>query len=108
MIVEARLVDRTPAPRLEQISPYREALVVYEYEVVRRLAGEIEADRLRVAHWAILDGRHLSLDKRSVGEIHRLRIEAFGANPQLASLYLGQAETIDAELPLFYAPSVPE
>ena len=108
--LEARLVERTPAPRLEEISPYREALAVFTYEVVRVVAGELAPggpvpDRVRVAHWSILDGDRLGINDRSLGQTYQLELEPFEANPQLASLYLGQAEAIDASLPLLFAPS---
>ncbi len=105
-MVEARLVSTTPPPTLEQISPYREALVVSEYEVVTVQKGRLRAPRIRVAHWAILDGQRLALNDRPVGEIFSLSLQPFDANPQLGSLYLGQAGTIDAQLPLFYSAAL--
>ena len=57
------------------------------------------------AQWAILDGQRTLANDRAVGETFTLRLESFAANPQLASLYLGQSNEIDADLPLYHAPS---
>jgi hypothetical protein len=69
-------------PTLEQITPYRSALVVEEYEPVRGGA------RLRVARWAILDGERLPAVARPIGSTARLRLEPYAAQPQLESVVL--------------------
>lgn len=104
--IEAKLVERSPAPRLEEIFPYREALMVYEYEVLKTLSGQMPDDRIRVAHWSILGGSKLALKDLADGSIHTLRLQPFAANPQLASLFRAQAEAIGADLPLYYAPDL--
>ena len=114
--VRARLVTTSPAPGLDQISPYREALVVSEYEVLEVVSGTLVSGkpdlgkpgwgRIRVAHWAILDAERLALNDRPVGAVYRLSLQPFDANPQLASLYLGQADAIDGDLPLFHSPAL--
>lgn len=104
-VVEARLVAASPAPSLDEISPYREALVVDEYEVVKQLAGPplaplaplapmapmaprapAAAQRLRVVRWAILDGQPIPAP--AAGASHRLVLEPFAAQPQLESFFL--------------------
>jgi hypothetical protein len=102
-VVEARLLRRTPPPSLQEISPYREALAVAEYEVLRVESGTVAAKRIPVAHWAILDGERLS-PEAAPGDVVRLEIEPFDANPQLASLYTARPARPEAEGPLFYAP----
>ena len=108
--VRARLVAKTSAPSLDEISPYREALATFEYEVVRvlegRLDGVAEGSRVRVAHWSILDGERQALHDREIGTVYGLLLEPFGDNPQLASLFLGQNEGIDPSPPLLHAPSL--
>ena len=102
-VVEARLRARSRIPTLEEISPYREALVVFEYEVVATPEGESLPGKIRVAHWAILDGKTLPITRTPEGQALRLTIEPFDANPQLESLYVADTLTNGGGLPLFYA-----
>jgi hypothetical protein len=102
-VVEARLRNRSKIPTLEEISPYREALVVFEYEVEASPDGEPAPGRIRVAHWAILDGKTLPITRAGEGQLLRLAVEPFDANPQLESLYLADTLTDAGGLPLFYA-----
>ncbi len=85
--VRARLAARSRPPTLDEITPYRQGLVVYEYEVEEVLAGEVP-DVIRVAHWAILDGETLSVTEWQVGRTVELTLEPFEANRQLEPLYL--------------------
>ncbi|TNF70486.1 MAG: hypothetical protein EP299_13990 [Acidobacteria bacterium] len=102
-VVEARLQTRSKIPTLAEISPYREALVVFEYDVEATPEGEPLPDRIRVAHWAILDGKTLPITRIAEGQVLRLDLEPFEANPQLESLYLADTLTDVGDLPLFYA-----
>lgn len=86
--VEAVLVSRSRVPTLEEISPYRRALVVETWRVERALAGTLAPGEVRVARWAILDGRPAASTALVPGARARLRLEPFDAQPQLESLYL--------------------
>jgi hypothetical protein len=85
-VVEARPLERSATPTLQRISPYRQALAVVEYEVVRRLEGEALPARIRVAEWAILDGKAVALPAGAEDAV--LSLELFTDNPQLEALYL--------------------
>ena len=102
LTVDARLERRTAAPGLDEISPYREALVIYEYELLGRVVGKPPSTRVRVAHWAILDAERTPINDRREGQVYRMKLETFAANPQLASLFLGEDAGIDTRLPLYY------
>ncbi|HYN19462.1 MAG TPA: LamG-like jellyroll fold domain-containing protein [Thermoanaerobaculia bacterium] len=78
--IRARLVARSRIPILQEISPYREALAVYEYQ-----AG---GKTIRVAHWVILDGERQPAAGWPEGEVRGLLLEPFAANPQLESVFL--------------------
>jgi hypothetical protein len=78
--LRGRLVARSRTPTLQDISPYREALAVYEYQV--------DQERVRVAHWVILDGRTLPVTRRREGETVDLALAPFDRNPQLESIFL--------------------
>ena len=59
--VIATEVATSSVPTMDQIAPYDEALTTSEYQVRERLDGPESApepgDKLRVAHWAIVDGK---------------------------------------------------
>ncbi len=84
--VEARLTRRTGVPSLEQISPYREALVVDEWEVIRIVSGAHDGGRTRIARWAILDGQPEPVVTE--GTELRLTLERFDQNPQLEGVFV--------------------
>ena len=100
--VRARLVASSRAPTLREISPYRSALFVLEYEVEEVLGGSLERPRVRVARWAILDGETQPVAAARPGSRARLVLEPFAANPQLESVFL--ADTLGGGgSPLYYA-----
>ena len=103
LVVDAILTARSRAPSLQEITPYRQALAVFEYRVERVLEGTAPDGSLRVAHWSILDSDTLEINREPrVGESLRLVVERFVDNPQLESVYL--ADTLEPrDSTLFYA-----
>lgn len=99
-VVEARLVSASPAPALDEISPYREALVVDELAIVRQLAGPAAGPRIRVVRWAILDGE--TIPAPPSGDLRRLVLEPFAEQPQLESFFLADRLPKSAGTPLFF------
>ncbi len=98
---EVRLLASSPAPSLEEISPYREALVVDELEVVRQLSGPpLAATRIRVARWAILDNQVLA--SPPTGKVYALVLEPFAAQPQLEQFFLGDQLPPATGVPLYF------
>lgn len=95
--VRAELLACSRTPTLQEISPYREALAVYEY---RRAAGGDE--RLRVARWVVLDGERRPAAACRAGEVHRLLLEPFTSNPQLESVFLSDTLPRAPRLPLHF------
>ncbi len=98
-----RLLARSQVPRLADIQPYREALVVYEYDVEAVNRGTDVSGRIRVAHWAILDGETLAAADWDDGEAHRLRLEPYEDNPQLETFYMSDTLAPDYDVPFYYA-----
>jgi hypothetical protein len=84
VVVEATRTRASSRPRLSEISPYREALVVNEYRIDRVVSGTLAAPRVRVAEWAVLGGEAQSAQEGRV----RLVLERFGDNPQLEGTVL--------------------
>jgi hypothetical protein len=103
LVVDATLLARSAAPSLEEINPYRAALSVYEYRIDRVLEGLPPGERVRVAHWSILDGDRLEINRSPrVGGSIRLVLEPFADNRQLESMVV--ADTLEpGDKPLFYA-----
>jgi hypothetical protein len=99
--VRARVAAESPAPSPEQIVPYREALVVREYEVPPKKRERLGGDRVRVAHWAVLDGRSQPLPKTSGGGRTLLVLEPWEAYPRLENAYVSDTLEPDPEIPMY-------
>lgn len=97
--LEAQIIARSKRPTLKEISPYREALAVDEYEVKKVISGKCSEKRIRVAHWAVMDGKNLPEGQK--GTV-RLVLEPFEANPQLQSIYLADTLQENFDLSLYY------
>ncbi|GEM_PF-3872238 len=69
--VRVRLQEQTTPPTLEEITPYRESLVLNEYVVLEDEVGAQAGERIRVWQWALLDGTSLPLPKTGE-EVHLL------------------------------------
>jgi hypothetical protein len=92
--LRGRLAARSRTPTLQDISPYREALAVYEYQG--------DEGPVRVAHWVILDGRTLPVTNRREGETVDLVLTPFARNPQLESIFLSDTLPPAGGAALFY------
>jgi hypothetical protein len=92
LIVRATLEETSAIPTLRQITPYRRALAVYAWRIeeVLRGRGAAAGDRLRVAHWVLLDGERTPAAGLRPGAVKRLELEPFSANPQLDAHYLSE------------------
>ena len=91
----------TPAPTLEEIRPYREALVLDEYHVLDVLEGVNYGRVIRIARWAIL-GRQPLPDPNRGNQPRELRIEPFEKCPQLEGLYMADKLPLNPDVPMFY------
>ena len=101
LVVEARMLEASPIPTPKSILPYRRAMLVNEYEVVRVLEGSYDGPKILVAHWVIRDGQVLATAAREPGSLHRLTLEAYDAHPELE----GERLIMDSdafELRLYY------
>lgn len=83
VVLRARLVHAGPVPTPQSILPYRNALVVNEYEILSVVEGAHEPGRIRVAQWAIRDSRVLPDAQKRTGEEHTLVVELYDAHPEL-------------------------
>ncbi len=102
VVVDARLATAGIIPTPRSIAPYRNALVVSVYDVVKVLEGDYKSPRILVAQWAIRDARVLDeARQRTAGAAARLTLERYDAHPEL------EGERVIAgsgmpDLPLYY------
>lgn len=101
IVVDARLAAVTLPPTLQAIAPYRQALVVYAYEVVKVHSGTATSKRILVQHWALRDGRTVVPHTR-VGEIVRLALNPVESHSELQGERVIKDMT-DTALPTYYA-----
>ena len=75
LVVDVELIKLSKVPTMQEISPYREALVVGEYRVKQVVEGELKTQTVRVAHWALLDGAVRTPATRKPGWSGRINLE---------------------------------
>ncbi len=98
--VEARLRKRSRIPSLEEISPYRTALVTEQWEVLRHLEGYPVKGSIRIARWAWLNGERSAESREPLGSTVRiLRLEPYSAQRQLQPLVLSDTLPPDPSIP---------
>ncbi len=94
-----RLLEKTPTPTPESIEPYRAGLVEYLYEVESVEHGELDAPRVIVQHWGVLDGAEVPL-AFEMGESYALQIEPVDQRPELEGERVS-SQVSDLTAPLF-------
>jgi hypothetical protein len=102
--VEAKLVATSPVPTLKEIKPYREALMVCKYRVIKVISGSLPDREILVTQWALLDGQPQPVTSVKPGADARLVLEPSEANPQLKRFVCKDAFDTDRELllPRYY------
>ena len=99
--LRGRLLRRSSTPDPGTLAPYRRALAVFVYQVDPADQPQLDAERILVAHWTILDGRRLpELADRTTGTLYELEIEPFDDHRELSSERI-LMEGLDPSLPLF-------
>lgn len=100
--LRGELIAKSKLPTLEEISPYREALVFYEYKLKKRLDGEFKGKKLRVAHWAIYDNQPQSIGDAKIGTSRTLELYPFQQFRELESIYTSDTLALDLDIPLYH------
>ncbi len=103
--VRARRIAASAAPTLEEILPYRDALTIHEYEVIEVLEGDLGDPRIRVAHWALLNGEGHHRATGPVGEVLDLEIELLEDHPQVRDIWTADDLPLDLDEPVYLEPS---
>jgi hypothetical protein len=99
--VRVRRSAASALPTLEEILPYRDALVVHEYEVLEVLDGDLGEPRIRVAHRALLNGETARAGPDAVGEVLELRLERLEDHPEVQDVYRADDLPVDLDPPVF-------
>ena len=102
-MAEVNLVATSKTPTPEQIAPYRNALVIIEYEVVSVREGKLDAKKIRVAEWGLRDtqpakGRMFGPERFRNQPIV---LEPFESNPQMERELVFNTLPEDFEMPQF-------
>jgi hypothetical protein len=99
--VLARRRALSSAPTSEAIIPYRDGLVVHEYEVLEVREGELAEEVIRVAHYAVQAGADREMAASRNGEVVELRVEHFEENRQVEGIFLADDLDLDLDVPLY-------
>jgi len=97
--IHAVLSARSLIPELGEIRPYRDALVVCEYDTNPEHSNE--ATRIYVAQWGIIDGVRTPLADLASGSVCDLELEDIVDHPELESAWLADTLTHLPSAPIF-------
>ena len=95
------MTDLSVTPSPQDIAPYRRALLVNGYEVLRVVSGSYRQKKLMAAHWVIEEGKVLPEAVREKGKTYRLVLERYDDHPELEGERLIM-DSDDFKLLLFY------
>ena len=99
--VRARVSADVPLPTPLDIAPYRNGLLVLEYEVLEVLDGNYQSAQILAAHWVIRNSEVLPGAARPAGTIVQMALDPYAAHPELE----GERLVMDSDrfdLPLYY------
>jgi hypothetical protein len=99
--VRAKLVAKSKIPEPGQMGPYRDALVVNEYEVEKVLQGAYAGKTIRVAQWGLLDLKPTPPAVRKPGASVKLVLETFADHDELESELISDTLEENFDLTLF-------
>lgn len=110
--VEAKAVALSAIPTRRQMTPYRDALVVNEFEVTKVVAASKDwptplapGQHVRVAQWGVIEDMRTELKDLKVGDGRRMTLEIYEKHPEkIDQIMTSNTLEIDADAPLFYEP----
>jgi len=104
--VQARLAAKSITPKPADIPPYRDALVVNEYEVIKVTRGKYREKKVRVAEWGLLDLEPTQLSKAQIGSKVNIVLEKYTDHDELEGEVLSDTLDEDFDLDLYVDVSV--
>jgi len=99
--VRATLIGKSKIPDPNQMAPYRNALIVNEYEVEKVLKGTYAGKTIRVAQWGMLDLKPTSLAAQEPGTSVKLVLENFADHEELVPELISDTLKEDFDLKLY-------
>ncbi len=100
IVVNARVSADVPLPTPGDIAPYRDGLLVLEYEVLEVIDGRYDETTLLAAHWIIRNAALLDTAARPAGTVVRLTLEPYPYTELEGERLVMDSDRFD--LPLFY------
>ncbi len=102
--VEVVLTKKSALQHVNE-APYRSALGLYEYDVVRVLRGRYPFKTMRIAQLILMNGKLTSINDRQPGTRMTLEVELLSKYPSLEPLYL--VDDLDQDTALrIYVPKL--
>ncbi|HUW32985.1 MAG TPA: LamG-like jellyroll fold domain-containing protein, partial [Planctomycetota bacterium] len=99
--VQATLIGKSKIPDPRAIAPYRNALIVNEYEEEKVLKGTYAGKTIRVAQWGMLDLKPTPLAALEPGASVKLVLENFADHEELVSELISDTLKEDFDLKLY-------
>ncbi|HUW30801.1 MAG TPA: hypothetical protein VM223_04255, partial [Planctomycetota bacterium] len=99
--VQAKLVAKSKIPDPGQMAPYRNALIVNEYEVEKVLKGACAGKTIRVAQWGMLDLKPTPLAAQAPGTSVKLVLETLADHDELVPELISDTLKEDFDLKLY-------
>jgi predicted Zn-ribbon and HTH transcriptional regulator len=100
--VQARLIARSESPKPRDIAPYREALVVYEYEAADNDRGLLRGRRFRVAHWGLVNLHVQPVLQREIGSTVRLKLLPLAKAQKAQLVYRSDTLPVDYDVAYYF------
>lgn len=107
VVVDAKLIERSPIVDPKGIVPYRRCLSTNRYSIVKVISGECKETVIDVAQWSVLDSTAVAaFGKLEKDLVLRLKIEKWADHPEQESerMMNGDLAEIDASLFLDVTP----
>ena len=112
--VEAKLLALSTIPDPKKIAPYRDALMVNEYEITRVVqtskdwkatAGIEPGRKIRVAQWGLIEEQPTGLARAKCGDARHLVLEVYDHHPdKVEEVVTSNSLEIDPTISLLYEP----
>jgi len=99
--VQATLIGKSKIPDPREMTPYRNALVVNEYQVEKVLKGKYAQKTIRVVQWGMLDLKATLLAAQEPGTSVRLVLETFADHDELVPELISDTLKEDFDLKLY-------
>ena len=101
IVVNARLTKTVAIPDPQSILPYRNALIVNEYEILDVVHGAYQEKGIRIAQWAIRNSRVIPNAQQIPGAAFTMVVERYDAHGELEGERLLSSSEGSA-LPIYY------